>query len=308
MTKKKKKQKIDMGWGSPTFLSSYWNNKSLSKIQNEPTTKDYLYGSRDSLKSKIKKLHKKVKNANVKDKHIVVAAGATQILLGILYLLGEDSYKTSAYAEKPYFSRFPILANYALLDWLKKDSAVYIVTNPNNPDGDIRDHTKADILDLCYNWPQYTTPVNYDHPVMVFSLSKTTGHANTRIGWAVLKDEDLAKKLERFIEFSTGGLSLEAQIKAEQVIETQLKVKDTVFKYGKLILDARWGRINKLKHTFPFEVLNNSGMFLWAKGKCPKEILSLSGELLGASDDFFRLNIGCSQSNFNKFLKLVTEK
>ena len=58
---------------------------------------------------------------------------------------------------------------------------------------------------------------------------------------------------------------------------------------------------------FPFEVLNNSGMFLWAKGECPKEILALSGELLGASADFFRLNIGCSQAIFNKFIKIVTK-
>lgn len=296
-----------MGWGSPTFLSFYWKSKPLNRVQNELISKDYLYGSRASLKSKIKKLHIKVKNANTDGKHVVVAAGATQILLGILYLLGEDSYKKSAYAEKPHFSRFPALANYAQLDWLKKDSSIYIVTNPNNPDGNIRDHTKADILDLCYNWPQYTTPVNYDHPIMVFSLSKATGHANTRIGWVILKDEELAKRLERFIEFSTGGLSLDAQIKAEQVIQTQLKTKDTVFRYGKRILDFRWERINKLKHIFPFKVLNNSGMFLWVKGTCPKEIQSLSGELLGASSDFFRLNIGCSQTTFNKFINLVTK-
>lgn len=305
MTKKRKKPKIDMSWGSPTFLSKYWDSIPIELLDSPGRTKDYLFGSTGSLKSKIKKLHDKIKNADTRGKQIVVAAGASQILLGLLCVLKETGYATAAYAEKPHFSRFASLSNFAVLDWIKTDSAISIVTNPNNPDGLIRDHTTATILDLCYNWPQYTDPVKYNHPIMVFSLSKTTGHANTRIGWALLEDKELAKRLENYIELSTGGLSLDAQIKADRIIETQLKAKKTVFQYGKSILDARWKRINKIKQKFLFEVLNDSGMFLWARGSCPKEIHCLSGELLGASDDFFRLNIGCSEQSFNKFIKLA---
>jgi aspartate/methionine/tyrosine aminotransferase len=138
----------------------------------------------------------------------------------------------------------------------------------------------------------------------VFSLSKATGHASTRIGWAILKDKQLAKELEMYIEVSTGGLSIDAQIRAEKVIEHQLNADYTVFDYGKHVLNERWKIINKLKkeNKFPFEVLNSSGMFLWAKGLCPPHITKIDGSDLKATNEFFRLNVGCNESDFTKFL------
>ena len=66
---------------------------------------------------------------------------------------------------------------------------IEIVTSPNNPDGTIREavvkggHGKL-IHDLAYYWPQYT-PItccaHYD--VMLFTASKCTGHAGSRIGY-----------------------------------------------------------------------------------------------------------------------------
>lgn len=295
-----------MAWGSPSFLHHYWHKKKLPNIERATRTKNYAIGSRKILRSKIKQLHKKVKNAETRDRHIVVAAGATQILLGLFHVLREEAYGCSAYANPPYFSRFPSLANLSNLDWFNdKYGGIKVVTNPNNPDGAISDALSATILDLCYNWPQYTDVVKYDHPIMVFSLSKATGHANTRIGWAIIKDKVIAKKLEQYIEISTGGLSIDAQVKAEKIIQTQLVLKNTVFQYGKRILDLRWDKIKKLKHLFPFEVLNESGMFLWAKGSCPKDIISLKGEVSGGSYDNFRLNIGCSERKFKAALKLL---
>lgn len=306
MSKRKKKNKLDMAWGSPTFLSYYWQNKTLPNIERTARTKNYAVGSRSILKSKIKQLHNKIKNAQTKNRHIVVAAGASQILLGLFHVLREEGYGCTAYAEPPHFSRFPVLANFAVVDWLKTSSGITIITNPNNPDGNVTEYKTATILDLCYNWPQYTDPINYDHPIMVFSLSKTSGHANTRIGWALIKDKTIAKKLERYIELSTGGLSIDAQVKAEKIITTQLKTKNTVFAHGKRILSRRWEKINAIKNQLPFEILNNSGMFLWAKGECPKEISSLNGQELGGTHDNFRLNIGCSERTFKKFIKLLT--
>lgn len=295
-----------MSWGSPTFLSYYWYKKKIPNVEKTSTTKSYALGSRKLLRNKIKQLHKKIGNAETKDKYIVVAAGASQILLGLFHVLREEGYGCSAHAERPHFSRFPVLANFAAVDWIKAPSAITIVTNPNNPDGSIKDHSEATILDLCYNWPQYTQTIKYNHSIMVFSLSKSTGHANTRIGWALIKNRVIAKKLERYIELSTGGLSIDAQLKAEKIIATQLKTKNTVFEYGERILTRRWKKLLSLKNKLPFEILNNSGMFLWAKGKCPPEILGLNGEELGGTYENFRLNIGCSERTFKKFIKLLT--
>jgi hypothetical protein len=48
-------------------------------------------------------------------------------------------------------------------------------------------------------------------------------------------------------------------------------------------------------------------MFLWAKGVCPKEILSLNGKEMNSTKDYFRLNLGCSEETFNRFINLFTK-
>lgn len=69
------------------------------------------------------------------------------------------------------------------------ESAPYIemVTSPNNPDGKIQhaivNGTGHVVHDLAYYWPHYTPITDAaDHDVMLFTLSKSTGHAGTRIG------------------------------------------------------------------------------------------------------------------------------
>lgn len=73
----------------------------------------------------------------------------------------------------------------------KEGPYIEIVTSPNNPDGTIR-HSVVNqkggklIHDLAYYWPQYTAithPANHD--IMLFTFSKCTGHAGTRIGLAI---------------------------------------------------------------------------------------------------------------------------
>ena len=305
-----------MGWGSTYFLDPYWQKNQIETDYREKHL-EYRIGSNFALKNYIKSLHKKIKNAETKNRHIVIAAGASQILLGLMAVLAKRGHKT-AYAKPPYFSRFPKLANIGKLKWSKKrhKKTVTIVTNPNNPDFSTSDCSDAKILDLCYNWPQYTSKVTYyDHPIMVFSLSKATGHASTRIGWAILEDETLAKELEDYIEISTGGLSIDSQIRAEEIILDQLQRSDTVFKHGRRTLKYRWKILSILSanKNFPLQIFNNSGMFIWAKVKNPrknnpiidKNIAHLKGSAMGSTNVFIRLNIGCTETDFRDFLALM---
>lgn len=73
----------------------------------------------------------------------------------------------------------------------KKGPFIELVTSPNNPDGTIRetvvnrpndDEAKV-IHDFAYYWPHYT-PITrcQDHDIMLFTFSKITGHAGSRIG------------------------------------------------------------------------------------------------------------------------------
>jgi len=226
---------LELGWGNPTFLLPYWNEIDLrfpSSIANH-----YIFGHIAELEQSIKKLHCQEKNANVSNKHIVIGNGATQLLVGILKILNKP-----VTAREPYFSRFRNFAEVAGVSWNRQENGIELVTTPNNPDGSVTIVEVESVLnpilihDLSYNWLQYTVPVEYDKEIMIFSLAKCTGHASTRIGWAILKDEALAGKLKDYVEYSTCGVSIEAQTKANALIESQFNSKNTVFQFGKEII------------------------------------------------------------------------
>jgi len=70
----------------------------------------------------------------------------------------------------------------------KGDTYIELVCSPNNPDGAIREAVLSSesgiaVHDLAYYWPQYTAITKRaDHDIMLFTVSKSTGHAGTRIG------------------------------------------------------------------------------------------------------------------------------
>ncbi|KAL0421413.1 UNVERIFIED_CONTAM: Tryptophan aminotransferase-related protein 2 [Sesamum latifolium] len=108
----------------------------------------------------------------------------------------------------------------------KEGPYIEMVTYPNNPDGVIREPVinRANgmlIHDLAYYWPQYTAITSpADHDIILFTVSKCTGHAGSRIGWALVRDENIARKMVKFIEINTIGVSKEAQLRAANILET----------------------------------------------------------------------------------------
>jgi hypothetical protein len=90
-------------------------------------------------------------------------------------------------------------------DSLVQDPSTVIefVTVPNNPSGELRKPiypTAAQIYDMVYYWPSLTA-ITYRaaHPIMMFSMSKLTGHAGTRLGWAWVKDPVVASLMSSFV-------------------------------------------------------------------------------------------------------------
>lgn len=69
-----------------------------------------------------------------------------------------------------------------------RTSLIEFVTSPNNPDGQLNkavlqgQNAKA-IYDRVYYWPHFTAiPAPADEDIVIFSLSKLTGHAGSRFG------------------------------------------------------------------------------------------------------------------------------
>lgn len=68
------------------------------------------------------------------------------------------------------------------------NNVIEFVTSPNNPDGLLKKAVLSGpnvktINDHAYYWPHFTAiPAPADEDLMIFTLSKVTGHAGSRFG------------------------------------------------------------------------------------------------------------------------------
>lgn len=319
---------IDMGWGHPSFMKEYWSGSSTGTFIGFDHGINYQLDSGDSsLLYAIKELHDSEGNAVTGGKHIVIGNGATQIIRAVISVLGSDV----VYAQTPYYSRFPETA--------KKEGKVFnsgvflqpegkrvleIVTTPNNPDGlkktpAISSNDK--MFDLCYNWSQYGNTFKADFPIMVFSLSKATGHAGSRIGWGFFNSKDIADEVQKFIDIDTCGVSADSQTKALSVILDQLKKPKTgrCFHFGRYELKYRWAKLKQVAGNYidAFKIENRLGMFAVI---CVYDnpsgfdyflnfgVQGIRGSAFGMPDSYVRLNIGCETADFDEFIKRLETK
>ncbi|KAL5544091.1 hypothetical protein UlMin_007875 [Ulmus minor] len=201
------------------------------------------------LAKQIRRLHKVVGNAETKDRHIVVGTGSSQLYLAALYALSlaEATEPISVVSQAPYYSSYPAMTDYqksGLHKWAgdsrsftKEGPYIELVTSPNNPDGYTRhaivNRTGGSLIhDLAYYWPHYT-PISSpaDNDLSLFTVSKCTGHAGMRIGWALVKDPQVAKRMTKFVELNSIGVSKDSQIRAAKVL---VAVSDSCDEAGSL--------------------------------------------------------------------------
>ncbi|XP_058195660.1 L-tryptophan--pyruvate aminotransferase 1-like [Rhododendron vialii] len=279
---------INLDHGDPNMFESYWRKMSekCTLVISGSQFMSYFSDSKNvcwylepELENEIKRLHRVVGNASVDDYHVVVGTGSSQLLLATLYALcsppDHDSNPVNVVSAAPYYSCYPELTNFlrsGLYKWggdawtYNEGGHPYIefVTSPNNPDGRIREAIVKKgqgklVHDLAYYWPQYTPITScLGHDTMLFTFSKCTGHAGSRIGWALVKDEDVAKKMTEFISINTIGVSKESQIRAAKVLghvsESCLNPgPENFFEFGQILMAERWAKLR--------QVVAQSGMF-----------------------------------------------
>ncbi|XP_068641405.1 tryptophan aminotransferase-related protein 1-like isoform X2 [Aristolochia californica] len=279
---------INLDHGDPIMYEAFWRelgDKSTIVIPGWQTMSyfsdvgSFCWFLVPEFAEEIKKLHKLVGNAETKGRHVLVGTGSTQLLQAALYALSppDASEPMSVVSAAPYYSSYPLITDFlksGLYKWqgdaytFKSDTPyIEMVASPNNPDGFIRQSVinkegGKTVHDLAYYWPQYTPitePADYD--VMLFTVSKSTGHAGIRIGWALVKDCEVARKMTKFIELNTIGVSKDSQLRAAKILQTVREgheigmgcEMDVFFNYGRRLMTERW---NKLR-----EVVNSSAIF-----------------------------------------------
>ncbi|XP_073126689.1 tryptophan aminotransferase-related protein 2-like [Henckelia pumila] len=238
---------IDVDLGDPTMYEKYWQQmggkttvvipgwRFMSYVSD---VKNICFFLEPEFANAVVRLHKLVGNAVTQDRFIVVGTGSTQLIQAVLYATSprNSSEPVSVVSAAPYYSAYPFFANYlksGLYEWggdardFKGDGRyTEIVTSPNNPDGSLREAVVSSkqggilIHDLAYYWPQYTSISSpADHDIMLFTVSKCTGHAGTRLGWALVKDKEIAKKMAEFMVINSAGVSKDSQIRGAKILQ-----------------------------------------------------------------------------------------
>ncbi|XP_019163915.1 PREDICTED: L-tryptophan--pyruvate aminotransferase 1-like [Ipomoea nil] len=365
---------INLDHGDPAMYESYWRKMGKSCAITFAGDEHLSYFSdvnkvcwfmEPKLEEEIRRLHTVVGNAAVDnhDDYIVVGNGSSQLIQAALYALSShhsDHHPRpiSVVCAAPYYSSYPEMTEFlqsGMYKWegdareFEKDGAyIELVTSPNNPDGVLRravvqlNNNKGEergsvVHDLAYYWPQYTaitSPAN--HHLMLFTVSKCTGHAGSRIGWGIVKNKEVAKKMTKFIEISSIGVSKESQLRAAKILGV---VSDSCsnpqiqnfFQYTHTLLYQRWQKLRqvvKVSHLFTLQkypihycrfakdFTQTLPAFAWimCKGReedCEKllrghNILTRSGTKFGADPKFVRISMLGNEDDFNILLQRLS--
>ncbi|KAM0920749.1 hypothetical protein ACQ4PT_007314 [Festuca glaucescens] len=235
---------INLELGDPTMYEAFWREAGERAEVVIPGCWGMSYTSdagslcwflEPEFEREVRRLHRLVGNAAVDDGyHLVVGTGATQLFQAAMYALspaGADR-PVGVVSPAPYYSSYPPQTDLLLSGYYRwagdanaldggNDGHIELVCSPNNPDGAIREAVLSGkaIHDLVYYWPQYT-PITgaAAHDIMLFTVSKITGHAGTRLGWALVRDRDVAKKMVYFVDRATIGVSRDSQHRAAKLL------------------------------------------------------------------------------------------
>ncbi|PIA61752.1 hypothetical protein AQUCO_00200027v1 [Aquilegia coerulea] len=358
---------INLDHGDPTMFEEYWKkngngctiticgSQSLSYFSDP---KNLCWFLEPEFAEEIQRLHNVVGNAVTEDRYIIVGTGSTQLFQAALYALSSpevSSEPLNVVSAVPYYSCYPIVTDFlksGLHKWAgdawtydKEEPYIEVVTSPNNPDGNIREPIVKRgggmvIYDLAYNWPQYTSITSpADHDLMLFTVSKCTGHAGARIGWALVKDKDVATKMKDFITISTIGVSKDSQLRAAKILRVVSESCQNTgpgnvqnfFSYGRSRMNERWERLRAvIKQNGLFSLPEYSNQFCNFSGECAEispafawleskgkiedtesflkghNIITRSGKAFGVSNKYVRISMLDREDTFNLLLERLS--
>ncbi|KAK1371404.1 Tryptophan aminotransferase-related protein 4 [Heracleum sosnowskyi] len=349
----------DVNSGDPLFLEPFWmQNAANSAVvvtgwhRMSYQFNDHTITSQELEKS-IRKLHSIAGNAVTGGRYIVFGTGSTQLLNAAVHALSVDNSSTPskvAYeAQTEFFATedYKFYGDTSLYKNKSDDSmnVIEFVTSPNNPDGKLKravlngPSAKA-IHDHAYYWPHFTAiPSPSDEELMIFTLSKLTGHAGLRFGWALIKDKAVYERMLTYTDDNTFGVSRDSQLRALKLLKVVLEGDGrSIFKYAYETLRMRWESLSQtislstrftIQELAPrfctfFETIRGpSPAYAWLR--CEREedklcynvlksggIIGRDGIQYGASSRYVRLSLIKSQDDFDQLLyylnKLVLQE
>ncbi|MFS7980612.1 putative alliinase, EGF-like domain, pyridoxal phosphate-dependent transferase, major [Helianthus anomalus] len=350
----------DADSGDPIFLEPFWmQNVADSSILIPGWHRmSYQYGDYTLMSTEleyyIRKLHSIVGNAITEGRYMVFGVGSSQLLTAALYALSSEnsSSPSNVLATIPYYPMYKgqtVLFNSENFEfggdtnsWQSNNSTnnidvIEFVTSPNNPDGELKKSVLGGktIYDHAYFWPHFTPiPGPSDHDLMIFTLSKLTGHAGVRFGWVIIKDKEVYEKLSKYITVADLGISKDTQLRVLKLLKVVIE-KDgkPLFEFAYNIMKDRWDRLTSIfskstrfsiqkRHPLHCNFYNETRLpspaYAWVK--CEREedddcgavleaskIIGRSGSTFSAKNRYTRLSLIKSQDDFEMLMLRLTE-
>lgn len=314
---------IDLRIGNPDsiieMLSKFNDSVQIPVMAGMPYHKEGPFLETINI---IKDLHKKYHPQLIKpNSRIVVGNGASQLISAFFALNSKN------YVQSPFWFRTPFLSKKHKSDteYNLKQEGINLITYPNNPDGKMLLGNSNTWYDCAYLWPWYFSSQkeyensvvklgNVDKKVALFTLSKMTGHCGVRFGWAIVDDEDTERKINEYVEFESGGLGYDTQIKTKAIVENLLDRDE----WQKIFLEIGQ-KLNNRKKQLHFAANKNNwfyeetaGMFAWitTQKNAVEEfkkigILGACGTTCGGTTQQIRLNLAVTDAVWEKIMSLL---
>nr|GMD85134.1 tryptophan aminotransferase-related protein 4-like [Ipomoea batatas] len=345
--------------GDPLFLEPFWVQNAASSAVVVSGWHRMSYSFPDSsifsqqLENHIRKVHAIARNAITDGKYIVFGVGSTQLCNAAVYALSlENSSSLSpakVVAKIPFYPLYKMQTEYfetknyefegdpSLLrnDTDAAGNVIEFVTSPNNPDGHLRTPVVGGpfartIYDRAYYWPHFTAiPAAADEDLSIFTISKLTGHAGSRFGWAIVKDKSVYENMVAYIRTAELGISKETQLRALSLLKTVVQGDGRgIFNFSYEKMRNRWEKLSQiisqsqrftLQEISPnycnfFEKIRGpSPAYAWVK--CLREeetdcgavleaakIIGRAGSMFSAEDRYVRLSLLKRDDDFEQLL------
>ncbi|KAL0294762.1 UNVERIFIED_CONTAM: Tryptophan aminotransferase-related protein 4 [Sesamum calycinum] len=276
------------------------------------------------LEKNIRKLHAITKNAVTDGRYIVFGAGSTQLLNAAVYALSMNmSSPAKVVAEKPFYPVYKEQTEFfkakqfefhgdasSLRNGTSNtiENVIEFVASPNNPDGNLKKAvlegpSVKTIHDYAYYWPHYTAiPAPADEDLMIFTMSKLTGHAGSRFGWAIVKDKNVYENMLQYKSLADSGTSKDTQLRALKLIK-RFKLQEippSFCNYSRTVRGASpafaWLKCTKEEDSNCYKVLHQEA-----------NILGREGSSFDAENHYVRLSLVKRADEFNLLLDRLEE-
>ncbi|KAH7525073.1 hypothetical protein FEM48_Zijuj06G0186400 [Ziziphus jujuba var. spinosa] len=266
---------------SSAVLVSGWHRMGYRYINND----EFLMSK--ELENQIRKLHGMVGNAVTSGRYILFGAGSTQLLNAAVHAL--SLHHNASSPPTPVLASIPFYALY------KKQTDVFGLAN-------FKFEGDASL------WMNNSDAIaaSADEDIMLFSISKLTGHAGTRFGWAVIKNETIYQRMTMYVGKNTMGVPREAQSRALKLINK---------------IGAQYCRFfHKVRKPSPGNFQDNLPSPAYAWLRCEREedkdcyadlkaanIIGRQSDVLGSKDRYVRLSLLRSQDDFDLLLHRLNQ-